>query len=70
MIKNWEFLLGFVDEPEIVTELPMGLFKKAKLNKRACREAETGKGGDKLYRPVFSNRNGNKQLSQGNSPPL
>ncbi|EXB52312.1 hypothetical protein L484_002099 [Morus notabilis] len=46
-------------EPEIVTELPEGLYQKAKLNRSA--------DGDELYKPVFSKRNSNKRvLFQGN----
>lgn len=59
-------MLGFVDVPEIVTELPMGIFKKAKLNKfggtGGRSESGDGEGGDKLHRPVFSKRNGKKQV--------
>ncbi|PON96290.1 hypothetical protein TorRG33x02_078790 [Trema orientale] len=59
------------DEPEIVTELPMGLFKKAKLNNYdGCSRSETRGGGNKLYRHVFSERNGNKQVISQDKQPM
>ncbi|XP_062099316.1 uncharacterized protein LOC133805209 isoform X2 [Humulus lupulus] len=59
---------GFGDELEIVTELPMGFFKRAKLNEKDGRELENGGYGDKLLKPVFSERNLNIQSQDKEKP--
>ncbi|KAM6559625.1 hypothetical protein CsatA_028864 [Cannabis sativa] len=58
---------GFDDEPEIVTELPMGFLKKAKLNnEKDGDQLENGGFWNKLVRPGFSKR----KISQDKEKPM
>ena len=56
--KRWNLAGGGEFELEIVTEMPVGLFKKANLNKyNNGGRLGIGDGGQEPYKPVFSYRN-------------
>ncbi|KAE8100357.1 hypothetical protein FH972_018264 [Carpinus fangiana] len=62
-----EEIAGSDFEPKIVTELPDGMFKKARLNN--C--FDDGEGdSEQLYKPVFSKRNSSTKnvISRGKEP--